>query len=163
MAICSTQLWDVISSFAKSNRDVGKTVDASEVLGYGYNQDFNVIDWTEFVKTAKWGITQQSWCGAGAADGSHGSSGSASGRGEAVLALYLQLLLSLASAAEQIQEQSQWDRMVYKNKEKDIKLMNSWRDPAASGANVRKALDSGPVGTVSCLMPLQSHGSWMLW
>lgn len=91
------------------------------------------------------------------ADGSQGSAGGASKRGETALVHYVRRFLSLDADAEKIQKQSQADRMVYQKQEKDIKFMNSWRDCAESGGNVRKELDSGPLGIQSCLMPLWSH------
>ena len=91
------------------------------------------------------------------ADGSQGSPGGASERGETALVHYVRRFLSSGAEAEKIQKYSQADRIVHRKKEKDIEFMNSERDCAESGGDIRKELDSGPVGTRRCLMPVRSH------
>ena len=91
------------------------------------------------------------------AGGSQGSPGGASERGETALVRYVRGFLSSGAEAEKIQKQSPADRMVYQKKEKDIKFMNSRRECAESGGNVRKELDSRPVGIRSCSVPLRRH------
>ena len=54
------------------------------------------------------------------ADGSQGSAGGASKRGETALVHYVRRFLSLDADAEKIQKESQADRMVYQKQEKDI-------------------------------------------
>ena len=70
---------------------------------------------------------------------------------------YVRRFLSSGAEAEKIQKYSQADRIVHRKKEKDIEFMNSERDCAESGGDIRKELDSGPVGTRRCLMPVRSH------
>ena len=132
-------------------------MDALGELHYGSNHNYNVIDRTELIKTAKYAKIQQSTSGPVVADGSQGSPGGASERGETALVHYVRRFLSSGAEAEKIQKYSQADRIVHRKKEKDIKFMNSERDCAESGGDIRKELDSGPVGTRRCLMPVRSH------
>ena len=155
MAGCNFNI--LCNDLTKCSRDVGNTVDASEVLDDGSNHNYNIIDRTELIKTAKYAKIKQSSSGPVVAGGSQGSPGSASERGETAPVHYVRGFLSLGLEAEKIQKQSQAARMIDQKKEKDIKFMNSRRDCAESGGNIRKVLDSGPVGTRSCLVPLRSH------
>ena len=91
------------------------------------------------------------------ADGSQGSPGGASERGETALVHYVRRFLSSGAEAEKIQKYKMIVDSLREAEEKDIKLMNSRRDCAESGGDIRKELDSGPVGTRRCLMPVRSH------
>ena len=91
------------------------------------------------------------------ADGTQGSAGVASERGETALVHYVRRFLSSGAEAEKIQKYSQADRIVHRKKEKDIKFMKSGRDCAESGGHIRKELDESTVGRRRCLMPVRSH------
>ena len=65
--------------------------------------------------------------------------------------------MSSGAEAEKIQKYKMIVDSLREAEEKDIKLMNSRRDCAESGGDIRKELDSGPVGTRRCLMPVRSH------
>ena len=79
-------------------------MDALGELHYGSNHNYNVIDRTELIKTAKYAKIQQSTSGPVVADGSQGSAGGASERGETALVHYVRRFLSLDADAEKIQK-----------------------------------------------------------
>ena len=83
------------------------------VLNDGLNHNYNVIDWTELIKTAKYAQIWQSTWGHVVADGSQGSPGGASERGETALLHYVRWFLSSGAEAEKIQKYSQADRYVF--------------------------------------------------
>jgi len=70
--------------------------------------------------------------------------------------------LSSGAEAEKIQKYKMIVDSPREAEEKDIKLMNSRRDCAESGGNIRKELDSDSVGTRRCLMPARRHVARLL-